>query len=215
MPENDERRAEATVKVMKELAEAAGKITQPGLSNIAKLQGLRAKRLSLTAKRLEKSLGSSDSRVTALRAQAAASEQMSAALEVERQRDARRPRPTAKEWMVRGRLYSSSGEPVKGAKVRIYEKEPGADNLIGEVESDKFGDYAITYHERVFAGTPDTTGLVIEIVDRDGNVLQPGVFPYDAPEPWPQAPLPPSRTHLAKAETRPLAAHGARHHPFG
>lgn len=174
MPESDESRAEATVEVMKELAAAAGKITQPGLSRISQLQGLRAKRLSLTAKRLEESLGSSDPRVVALRAQAEESKQMSAALDVERQRDARRPRPKAKEWLVQGRLYDTSGGPVKGAKVRVYEKEPGEENLIGEVESDRFGDYSIAYHERVFAGAPETTELVVEIVDLEGNILQPG-----------------------------------------
>lgn len=56
---------------------------------------------------------------------------------------------------------------------------------------------------------------IVAPLESTGARGQPGVSPYDAPEPWPQAPLPPSRTHLAKAETRPLAAHGARHHPFG
>ena len=174
MSDTDEHRAETTVEVMKELAETAGNIVQPGLAKISKLHKLRAKRLTLTAKRLEKGLGSSHPRVVTLRSRAAAAKRMSEALDVERRRNSGRPKPTAKEWMVRGRIYSSSGEPIKGAKVRIYEKEPGADNLIGEVESDKFGDYAITYHERVFAGAPESTDLVIEIIDREGNVLQPG-----------------------------------------
>jgi len=174
MPETDERRAEATIKVMRELAETAGTITQPGLSKIGQLQGLRADRLTQTAQRLEESLGSSDPRVVALRARAAASKRMSTALDVERRRDARRCRPKANEWLVHGRLYDASGTPVKGAKVRVYENKPGEENLIGEVASDEFGDYSIAYHERVFAGAPESTDLVIEVVDLEGNVLQPG-----------------------------------------
>lgn len=159
---------------MKELAETADRIVQPGLAKISELHDLRAKRLTLATKRLETSLGSSHPRVVVLRSRATAAAKMSEALDGERRRDSERPRPKAKEWMVHGRIYDSTGEPVKGARVRMYDRTSGSGNLISEVESNSFGDYAITYHERVFAGEPDSADLVIEIVDREGNILQPG-----------------------------------------
>lgn len=174
MSETDERRTERTVDVMKELADTADKIVQPGLAKISELHHLRATRLTLAAQRLETGLGSSHPRVASLRSRAAAAEKMRDALDVERQRDSERPKPNAKEWMVHGRIVDASGTPLEGAKVRVYERTASQDHLISEVESNSFGDYAITYHERIFAGAPDSADLLIEVVDREGNILIPG-----------------------------------------
>jgi hypothetical protein len=76
------------------------------------------------------------------------------------------------EWMVTGQVVDAAGKPVRGAVVRVYDKDRKLDDLLGETATDKYGDFQLVYHERAFhepgEGAPE---LYVQVEDRKGKVL--------------------------------------------
>ena len=87
-------------------------------------------------------------------------------------REARRPKATPHEWMVTGQVMDTAGEPVAGLRVRAVDRFGKLDVLLGEVETNEFGDYALVYHEREFAGLrEELPELYLVVSDEAGTLL--------------------------------------------
>jgi len=144
----------------------------PIMESFAELQEKRATRLADAEARLQEHLGEDDPRVTALRQSAFAAEGLKRSLRTTAVRDDRLPKLRMQEWMVFGRVLDSGGRPVVGVTVRVFDRDRRYDDLLGETETDEYGDFAVVYHERDFAeageGLPE---LYVMVEDRQGNLL--------------------------------------------
>ena len=144
----------------------------PIMESFAELQEKRATRLADAEARLKEHLGEDDPRVTALRQSAFAAEGLKRSLRTTAVRDDRLPKLRAQEWMVFGRVLDSGGRPVVGVTVRVFDRDRKYDDLLGETETDEYGDFSVVYHERVFAEAgEDLPELYVMVEDQRGNVL--------------------------------------------
>jgi len=144
----------------------------PIMESFAELQEKRATRLADAEARLKEHLGEDDSRVTALRQSAFAAEGLKRSLRTTALRDDRLPKLRAQEWMVFGRVLDSGGRPVVGVTVRVFDRDRKYDDLLGETETDEYGDFSVVYHERVFAEAgEDLPELYVMVEDQRGNLL--------------------------------------------
>jgi hypothetical protein len=144
----------------------------PIMEGFAQLQERRAARLANAGARLEEHLGEDDPRVTALRQGASAAEDLKRSLRTTAVRDDRLPKAGPQEWMVFGRVLDSGGRPVTGVRVRVFDRDRRYDDLLGETETDEYGDFAVVYHERVFAEAgEDLPELYVMVEGRRGNLL--------------------------------------------
>lgn len=109
-----------------------------------------------------------DDKITALDNQLA---ELRTSLQTTIMREARRPKIRPREWMVHGQVVDKAGQPVTGATVRVFDQGRKLDALLGEVETDEFGDYAIVYHERDFAelreGLPELNVMVSDAAGQE------------------------------------------------
>ncbi|MFB2976709.1 hypothetical protein [Microseira sp. BLCC-F43] len=153
------------------LSQAAGANLQI-LESFANIQNRRASRLADAEARLKADLGENHPQVAALHDAAAMAAAMNHALETMAVRTARRPKVKENEWLVFGRVLDANGNPVAGVRVRIFDRDRIFDDLLGITETDEYGDFAITYHERDFAepgeGLPE---LYLMLSDTEGNLL--------------------------------------------
>ncbi|GET39232.1 transthyretin-like family protein [Microseira wollei] len=142
------------------------------LESFANIQNRRAARLADAEARLKADLGENHPQVVALHDAAAMAAAMNHALETIAVRTARRPKVKENEWLVFGRVLDANGNPVSGVRVRIFDRDRIFDDLLGITETDEYGDFAITYHERDFAepgeGLPE---LYLMLSDTEGNLL--------------------------------------------
>jgi hypothetical protein len=144
----------------------------PIMQSFAELQEKRSTRLADAEVRLKEHLGEDDPRVTALRQSALAADGLKRSLRTTAVRDDRLPKLGAQEWMVFGRVLDSEGRPVVGVTVRVFDRDRKYDDLLGETETDEYGDFAVVYHERVFAEAgEDLPELYVMVEDRQGNLL--------------------------------------------
>jgi len=144
----------------------------PIMESFAELQEKRATRLADAEARLKEHLGEDDPRVTALRQSAFAAEGLKRSLRTTAVRDDRLPKLRAQEWMVFGRVLDSGGRPVVGVTVRVFDRDRKYDDLLGETETDEYGDFSVVYHERVFAEAgEDLPELYVMVEDQRGNLL--------------------------------------------
>jgi hypothetical protein len=147
-------------------------VAVPIMEDFAELQERRAARLADAGARLEEHLGEDDPRVTALRQSASAAEDLKRALRTTAVRDDRLPKVGPQEWMVFGRVLDSGGRPVTGVRVRVFDRDRRYDDLLGETETDEYGDFSVVYHERVFAEAGEALPeLYVMVEDQRGNQL--------------------------------------------
>jgi hypothetical protein len=144
----------------------------PIMEGFAELQERRAARLTDAGARLEEHLGEDDPRVTAMRQGAFAAKDLKRSLRTTAARDDRLPKMGPQEWMVFGRVLDSGGRPVTGVRVRVFDRDRRYDDLLGETETDEYGDFAVVYHERIFAEAgEELPELYVMVEDRRGNQL--------------------------------------------
>ncbi|NMG08781.1 hypothetical protein [Brasilonema sp. UFV-L1] len=141
-------------------------------TQLASLQQQRAARLASAEDRLKASLGENHPQVIALREAATFANQLQQNLQTTLTRAQRRPQVKPGEWVVFGTVFNSQGNPVSGVQVRIFDRDCVYDDLLGDTETDEYGDFAVIYHERDFADIiekqPD---LYIRVNDMQGNEL--------------------------------------------
>lgn len=144
----------------------------PIMQSFAELQERRAERLAGAVSRLTEELGEDDPRVTALRRSAFAAEDLKRSLRTTAARDDRLPKVGPQEWMVFGRVLDSGGRPVAGVRVRAFDRDRRYDDLLGETTTDEYGNFAVVYHERVFAEAgEDLPELYVMVEDQQGSLL--------------------------------------------
>jgi len=144
----------------------------PIMEHFAELQEKRAIRLADAEARLKVHLGEDHPQVEALRQATFSAGELERSLRTTAVRDDRLPKLEAQEWMVFGRVLDSGGRPVVGVTVRVFDRDRKYDDLLGETETDEYGDFAVVYHERVFAEAgEDLPELYVMVEDRQGNLL--------------------------------------------
>jgi hypothetical protein len=142
------------------------------MRQLAELLDIRVKSLAQTAERLAAGLGDDHPQVVTMRLTATASSQIKDALDTTAIRQARLPRVKAHEWMVHGQVVDEAGAPLEGLRVRVYDKDRRYDDLLGDTETDEYGDFAVVYHERDFSEAGEALPeLYIMVEDQQGNEL--------------------------------------------
>jgi Transthyretin-like family len=144
----------------------------PIMEGFAELQERRATRLADAEVRLKEGLGEDHPRVVALRQSAFAAEDLKRSLRTTAVRDGRLPKLGEHQWMVFGRVLDSGGRPVTGVRVRVFDRDRRYDDLLGETETDEYGDFSVVYHERVFAEAgEDLPELYVMVEDQQEHLL--------------------------------------------
>ena len=138
----------------------------------AELQGERAARLAEAETRLKEHLGTQHPQVEALRRAASSARDLERSLQTTTTRESRLPQVKPYEWMVFGQVLDSDGKPVVGVTVRVFDRDRRYDDLLGEAETDEFGDFSMVYHERDFAEDGENLPeLYLMVEDRRRNLL--------------------------------------------
>lgn len=149
MPKPDIDEADAQGAFQRMMRSAAQEST-PDLDMLARLQKRRAERMNVAAKALTKELGKDHPDVIALKEGAVSAAAIHAEIGVQTARFKRWPKPRADEWAVFGTVLDSKNKPVAGANVRVFDRDRKYDDLLGEAETDKNGDFSVVYRERDF-----------------------------------------------------------------
>lgn len=159
---------EAMNKMLKRSADQAA----PTLDTFAQLQARRAARLSQTAKAMGKQLGKDHPDVIAIESMAKSVDKLKTRLNQDKTRAKRWPTPRPNEWIVFGTVLDVQGNPAKGMTVRVFDKDRKYDDLLGETETDEFGDFSIIYHERDFKETNENLPeLYVMVNDAKGKTV--------------------------------------------
>jgi hypothetical protein len=157
---------DATNKVLKHSADQA----TPTLDTFAQLQARRAARLSQTAKAMGKQLGTDHPDVIAIESMAKSVDKFKTRLNQDKTRAKRWQTPRPNEWIVFGTVLDAQGKPTKGMTVRVFDKDRKYDDLLGEAETDEFGDFSVIYHERDFKETHENLPeLYVMVNDTNGR----------------------------------------------
>ncbi|WP_414569483.1 hypothetical protein [Nostoc sp. CCY 9925] len=153
-----------------ELQKQTNDATIANFTQLASLQQQRATRLAGAEARLKATLGENHPQVIGLREAASFANQLQQNLQTTVTRTQRRPQVKPGEWVVFGTVIDAQGNPVSGVRVRIFDRDYVYDDLLGDIETDEFGDFAVIYHQCDFADIiekkPD---LYIRVNDKQGN----------------------------------------------
>jgi len=137
-------------KQLDKVAADAARTSAPAISIFAKFQEERASRLQRSLKQIKKDLGDEHPDYIATKAAAENAGAMNMQFLSQSARIKSRPMPKAHEWVVFGQVLDASGVPVRGLRVRVFDRDRKYDDLLGETETDENGDFSVTYHERDF-----------------------------------------------------------------
>jgi len=145
-------------RAVQTLMDANQKARGPVVEKLAHRKASRLARLTVATARLEEVLGSDAAEVTRLKDQMGAIDSARTTLDRRGERERRRPRPAAHEWMVYGRVLNADRSPAVGVRVRLFDLDRKFDDLLGETKVDEFGDFSIgPYHERDFLESGEKT----------------------------------------------------------
>jgi hypothetical protein len=81
-------------------------------------------------------------------------------------------RPPRDYWIVRGRVTNRAGSGLAGFFVSVYDKDLFFDDRLGQAETDKDGNYSLTYRTEDFRDLierkPD---IYVKVIDRQGKTV--------------------------------------------
>jgi len=157
---------------MENFAAQASRSSAPALNVLAQLQQKRAQRIEAAAGSLEKVLGAEHPQVALLKQNAVSAGEFKAQFNVQAERVEKRPKLRANEWMVYGRVFDTAGKPPAGLTVRVFDRDRKLDDLLGETETDQYGDFSVVYHARDFYEKGENAPeLYVMVEDAAGNEL--------------------------------------------
>ncbi len=142
------------------------------LRRFADASAARGRRVAAARTRLEATLGGDHPRVQRLARRAELAEAVAARLaDTGRRVDADKPlRPH--EWLAHGRVVREDDTPLSGMHVRVFDRDDGHDDLLGDEVTDDSGEFRAVYHRRDFddedSRQPD---LAITVTDAAGVVV--------------------------------------------
>lgn len=169
LPQVDPKQVENAVRAMTGQAAQAG---APALNMFAELQQRRAARMANIAAALAQHVGDKHPNVLAIRNAAENLVQLKTWITNQTTRLKNWPKPKPNEWLVFGNVTDSTGNPVSGLTVRVFDKDRKLDDLLGEASTDENGDSWVIYHERDFKemgeNLPD---LYVMVSDASGKLL--------------------------------------------
>ncbi len=149
-------------------------MSQPaGYRLLAEHQNMRAARLYAVEVRLAKHLPQEDTQRVALQHAREAANELARMAEVRVARLESWPETGEDDWVVAGNVSNADGTPAKGVTIRVYDKDRKYDDLLGETETNKFGDFSIVYDTCDFqdAFSDDEPDLFVMVTNRQGREL--------------------------------------------
>ncbi len=142
------------------------------LGTLAQLQQRRASRLTDAAKALRRQLGKDSPDTAALESAAQAAADFKAHIDFQKARIKKMPKPHPNEWVVFGTVTDAQGKGAEGLTVRVFDRDRKFDDLLGETETDSYGDFAAVYHERDFKETGEKLpDLYVLVSDAKGKTM--------------------------------------------
>ena len=147
-------RGEESRELQQALETAVGGIEAthtPAAEAVARRRAQRMARLTAAATRLEGELGSDAPEVAELRGAVDSADRRRVALNRRTEREQRRPRVGAREWIAYGSVTDDEGQPAADLRVQLFVHGRKADEQFGQARTDEFGDFVLgPYHERAF-----------------------------------------------------------------
>ncbi len=157
---------------MQNLSQAVTLSQASSLRQVSRVQASQATRLSQVATRLTPNLGTGHARVNQLNRSIARAHQVETLTANYATRLERLPQPDDHEWVVAGQVRTTTGRPLAGLQVRLFDQDRKLDDFLGQAITDEFGDFRIIYHERDFLesgeGAPE---LYVMVSDAAGRLL--------------------------------------------
>ena len=162
-------------EVVRQLNMLIGDMTDmigPALKAFAEFQERRASRLREGLAQIEGSVGGDNPDDSAVKDSFDWSVRMSSHFMVQASRFEKRQKPRGFEWLVYGQVLQANGEPAGGLRVRVFDRDRKYDDLLGETETERDGDFAILYHERDFAEVGENLPeAYVMVSNQDGETL--------------------------------------------
>ncbi|TVQ06948.1 MAG: hypothetical protein EA361_18945 [Bacteroidetes bacterium] len=86
------------------------------------------------------------------------------------------------EFMVSGTVYLDDGRPLPGVLVRAYDKDMRSEEILGEILTDKQGNYQIVYYEHQFSrAEKGTADLIIRVYSPQALLAESPDILFNAP----------------------------------
>jgi hypothetical protein len=81
--------------------------------------------------------------------------------------------PAEGKYVVAGRfLEVNTGNPLPGLRIQVMERDPGSDDLLGEVRTDRYGFYRLEYTDEDFHGSVDKKPeTFVRVLDESDNIV--------------------------------------------
>lgn len=132
----------------------------------------RASRLERSSARMAEAVGEQDPRVVRLRQRAELVSAVTTRIERAKQRVTSTAPLRPHEWMVHGRVERSDGFPLEGMRVRVFDRDRGEDDLLGDEITGHTGEFRAIYHLRDFQDEGENhPDLSVMVSDRTGKVV--------------------------------------------
>jgi hypothetical protein len=162
-------------EVLKQLDQFSGdavKASNPAIGTFAKFQEQRAARLNKGLKQIKKDVGETDPAYLAAKAAAERAASMNVQFKAQATRLQKRPVLKDFEWMVFGQVLDAAGNPAKGLRVRVFDRDRKYDDLLGDTQTDDQGEFSAIYHERDFKESGENLPeLYVMVSDNKGTEL--------------------------------------------
>jgi hypothetical protein len=169
LPIDPAQRKEMVTNMLGHAASSEGASTMDGFSQ---LQQRRASRLSRAASVLAEKLGPDHPDVVAARSLAQSADALKTRMQNQISRAKQWPKPRPNEWTVFGTVTDAAGKAAGGLTVRVFDRDRKLDDLLGETETNEFGDFSVVYHERDFKESKEGLAeLYVMVSDARGNVV--------------------------------------------
>jgi len=151
------------------------KAAQPGaqaLGTLAQLQLRRAARMTDAANAVRKQQVPDSPDAAALDSAAKAAADFKAQVDAQAARFKCMPKPRPTEWVVFGTVTDANGNPAAGLTMRVFDRDRKYDDMLGETETNEYGDFSTVYHERDFKETGENLpDLYVMVSDAKGKTV--------------------------------------------
>jgi hypothetical protein len=154
------------------LFKAAERERQTSLRQAVEVRQLEAQTLRQEKDMLLKTLPADHPRVVALERMAQGAEEVATWAQETVERAEHHPDVRPGDWVILGRVVGPKGEPGKGLRIRVFDREQKFASRLGETSTDEHGEFFLRYSAEQFADLSKANPeLFLMVMDAAGKTL--------------------------------------------